>query len=72
MSEKIQNQSFSNTHRGLLQKALSFEREEKKEVSIVEKDGIYSVSRNIETSSVVLNPEFKELVDSVLNTTARN
>lgn len=34
--------------------------------AIVEKKGIYSISENIECSHLELNPEFKELVDSVL------
>ena len=34
--------------------------------AIVEKKGVYSISENIECSHLELNPEFKELVDSVL------
>ena len=34
--------------------------------SIVENKGIYSISPNVECSNVVLNPVFKELVDSVI------
>lgn len=34
---------------------------------IVEADGIFSISGKIETSAVKLDPDFKALVDSVLN-----
>lgn len=34
--------------------------------AIVEKKGVYSIAENLECSHLELNPEFKELVDSVL------
>lgn len=50
--------------RGLLAKALLAEK--KLQEPIVEKDGIFSIKQNLETSKVVIDPEFKALVDSVL------
>ena len=34
--------------------------------TIVEKDGVFSISENLEYTNVVQDPEFKELVDSIL------
>lgn len=34
--------------------------------AIVEKKGVYSIAEDLKTSQIELNPEFKELVDSVL------
>ena len=36
------------------------------ENTIIEKDGVFSISENIEYTNVVQDPEFKELVDSIL------
>ena len=34
--------------------------------AIVEEDGVYSIAENLEYTNVVQDPEFKELVDSIL------
>ena len=34
--------------------------------AIVEKDGVFSISENLEYTNVIQDPDFKELVDSIL------
>ena len=34
--------------------------------AIIEEDGVFSISENLEYTNVVQDPEFKELVDSIL------
>ena len=36
------------------------------ENTIIEKDGVYSIAENLEFTNIVQDPEFKELVDSIL------
>ncbi len=53
---------------GLFEKALLAEKKlkEEKMQPIVEENGIFSIKKDLEISSIILDPEFKELVDSVL------
>ncbi len=36
------------------------------ENTIIEKDGVYSIAENLEFTNIIQDPEFKELVDSIL------
>ncbi len=36
------------------------------EDTIIEKDGVYTISENLEYTNIIQDPEFKELVDSIL------
>lgn len=79
MADKLLNDKNMNSH-GLMQKALEIQNRDKekqkmpnisekkntKNSAIVVRDGIFTISENLETSSVKQDPELKKLIDSVL------
>lgn len=79
MTDNLFDEKNMNSH-GLMQKALEIqnrnkekqemsnitEKKNNKNTAIVVRDGIFTISENLETSSVEQDPELKKLIDSVL------
>ncbi len=79
MTDNLFDKKNMNSH-GLMQKALEIqnrnkekqempnitEKKSNKNTAIVVRDGIFTISENLETSSVEQDPELKKLIDSVL------
>lgn len=79
MADNLFNEKNMNSH-GLMQKALEIqnrnkekqkmpnisEKKNNKNSAIVVRDGIFTISENLETSSVKQDPDLKKLIDSVL------
>lgn len=79
MTDNLFDEKNMNSH-GLMQKALEIqnrnkekqemsnisEKKNNKNTAIVLRDGIFTISENLETSSVEQDPELKKLIDSVL------
>lgn len=70
-SENPKKKSSSSTTKGLMGKALKFQKQGSSSMNqsanvITEKNGIFTISQSVETGSVVQDPKLKALVDSVL------
>ena len=66
MMPERKGSDVSSARGGLLKKVYELEKAKASEGAIVEQDGLFSISKNVETKFVKIDPNFKELVDSVL------